>query len=175
MNIEKVAEQIAMLRKAKSLTQSELGERLGVSFQAVSKWERGEARPDTVLLPDLANVLETSVDNILSGGEKQTEYKGRVCVADMKKGLECLKNMGEYLGKENIIFRSAIKGINTEMNTDIEPIFTDDYTFEAFLAEAIIQCLMQGMYVDISDVKNNFKHEHFKKIVLNFCAKYGIK
>lgn len=42
MNIEKVGEQIAVLRKAKGLTQSELGERIGVSFQAVSKWERGE-------------------------------------------------------------------------------------------------------------------------------------
>lgn len=175
MNTQKVAEQIAVLRKAKGLTQSELGERLGVSFQAVSKWERGEALPDTALLPDLANILETSVDYILSGGEKQMEYKGKISVADMKKGLECLKNMGEYLEKENIIYRSAIKGINTEMNTDIEPIFTDDYIFEAFLAEAIIQNLLQGMYVDVSDVKNNFKHEHFKKVVLDFCAKYGIK
>lgn len=175
MNTQKVAEQIAVLRKAKGLTQSELGERLGVSFQAVSKWERGEALPDTALLPDLANILETSVDYILSGGEKQMEYKGKISVADMKKGLESLKNMGEYLGKENIIYRSAIKGINTEMNTDIEPIFTDDYIFEAFLAEAIIQNLLQGMYVDVSDVKNNFKHEHFKKVVLDFCAKYGIK
>ncbi|MBR3976048.1 MAG: helix-turn-helix transcriptional regulator [Clostridia bacterium] len=175
MKIDKVAEQICLLRKAKGLTQSELGERLGVSFQAVSKWERGETLPDTLLLPDLARVLETSVDYILSGGERQLEYKGKISVADMKKGLDCIKNMGEYLGKENIIYRSAIKGINTEMNTDIEPIFTDDYIFEAFLAEAIIQNLLQGMYVDISDVKNNFKHEHFKKVVLDFCKRYEIK
>ena len=175
MKIDKVAEQICLLRKAKGLTQSELGERLGVSFQAVSKWERGETLPDTALLPDLARVLETSVDYILSGGERQLEYKGKISVADMKKGLDCIKNMGEYLGKENIIYRSAIKGINTEMNTDIEIAFSDDYVFEAFLAEAIIQSLLQGMYVDISDVKNNFKHEHFKNIVVNYCDRYGIK
>ena len=41
MNIKKVGEQIAALRKAKGITQNELGERIGVSFQAVSKWERG--------------------------------------------------------------------------------------------------------------------------------------
>ncbi len=40
MDIEKVGNQIAELRKNKGLTQSDLGERLGVSFQAVSKWER---------------------------------------------------------------------------------------------------------------------------------------
>lgn len=175
MKIDKVAEQICLLRKAKGLTQSELGERLGVSFQAVSKWERGETLPDTLLLPDLARVLETSVDYILSGGEKQIEYKGKISVSDMKKGLDCLKNMGEFLGKDNIIYRSAIKGINTEMNTDIEPAFENDYVFEAFIAEAIIQNLLQGMYVDISDVKNNFKHEHFKKVVLDFCKRYEIK
>ncbi len=175
MKIDKVGEQICMLRKAKGLTQSELGERLGVSFQAVSKWERGETLPDIAVFPDLARVLETSVDYILSGGEKQLEYKGKISVADMKEGLYCLKNMGEFLGKDNIIYRSAIKGINTEMNTDIEPAFSNDYVFEAFLAEAIIQSLLQGMYVDVSDVKNNFKHEHFKNIVLEYCRRFEIK
>ena len=175
MDIKKVGGQIAVLRKEKGLTQSELAERIGVSFQAVSKWERGETLPDTTLLPDLAKILETTIDYILLGSEKVTEYKGRFSVADMKKGLNSLKNMGEYLGSENIIYRAAIKGVNTELNTDIEEAFTNDYVFEAFLAEAIIQNLIAGFYVDISDVKNNFKHEHFKNIVINYCNKHGIK
>ena len=175
MDIIKVGKQIAALRKAKNITQVELGERIGVSFQAVSKWERGESLPDITLLPDLAKILETTIDYILLGSEKITEYKGRFSVADMKKGLNSLKNMGEYLGSENIIYRAAIKGVNTELNTDIEEAFTNDYIFEAFLAEAIIQNLIAGLYVDISDVKNNFKHEHFKNIVINYCNKHGIK
>ena len=175
MNMDKVGEQIATLRRCKGLTQNELGERIGVSFQAVSKWERGETLPDVAVLPDLARVLETSVDNILLGGEKQVEYKGKIRVQDMKAGLDCLKKVGEYLGKENIIYRSAIKGIDTEMNTDIEKAFADDYIFEAFLAETIIQNLMQGMYVDLSDIKNNFKHEHFKNILIDYCRRYDIK
>ena len=76
---------------------------------------------------------------------------------------------------ENIIYRAAVNGINKDLNTDIEEAFTNDYVFEAFLAEAIIQNLMAGLYIDISDVKNNFKHEHFKNIVVNYCDKYGIK
>lgn len=175
MNIKKVGEQIAVLRKAKGLTQSELGERIGVSFQAVSKWERGETLPDVTLLPDLAKILETTVDFILLGSEKVIEYKGKFTVTDMKKGLNCLKNAGEYLGAENIIYRAAIKGINSDLNTDIEEAFNNDYVFEAFLAEAIIQNLISGLYVDISDIKNNFKHDHFKNIVVNYCNRYGIK
>lgn len=175
MDIEKVGEQIAVLRKGKGLTQSELGERVGVSFQAVSKWERGETLPDITILPDLAKILETTVDYILLGSEKIIEYKGRFTITDIKKGLSCLKNSGEYLGTENIIYRAAIKGVNRELNTDIEEAFTNDYAFEAFLAEAIIQNLISGLYIDISDVKNNFKHEHFKNIVVDYCNRYGIK
>lgn len=175
MDIYKVGSQIARLRKEKGLTQTELGDRVGVSFQAVSKWERGETLPDTALLPALAMVLETSIDNILTGGEKQVFYKGKISVSHMRAGLSALKNAGEYLGRDNIIYRSAIKGINTEMNTDIEVAFSDDYIFEAFLAEAIIGNLISGMYIDISDVKNNFKHEHFRNIVLSYCERFNIK
>ena len=175
MNTSKIAEQISALRKNKGLTQNELGERVGVSFQAVSKWERGETLPDITVMPDLAKVLETSIDNILLGGEKQVEYKGKITVSDMKDGLDCLKRMGDLIGKENIIYRSAVDGINEKMNTDIEKAFADDYICEAFLAEAIIQNLISGLYVDISDVKNNFKHDHFKNIVVDYCNRYGIK
>ena len=163
------------LRIKKAVTQEQMATTLNLSPQAISKWERGETLPDVSLLPDLARILETSIDYILLGGEKQVEYKGKVSVSDLKVGIVCLKNMGEYLGKENIIYRSAVNGINTGMNTDIEEAFTNDYVFDAFLAEAIIQNLMIGMYVDINDVKNNFKHEHFKKIVIDYCERYGIK
>ena len=175
MDTSKIAEQISILRKNKGLTQNELGERVGVSFQAVSKWERGETLPDIAVLPDLAKVLETSIDNILLGGEKQIEYKGKISVSDMKNGLNCFKLMSDYLGKDNIIYRSAIKGIDNALNTDIEKAFADDYIFEAFLSEAIIQNLIAGMYIDLSDIKNNFKHEHFKNVVLEYCERYNIK
>ncbi len=175
MDINKVGNQIAVLRKNKGLTQSELGDRVGVSFQAVSKWERGESLPDTAVLPDLAKVLGVSIDFILSGGEKQLEYRGTIKVSDIKEGLESLKKCGEYLGRDSIIYRNAVKGINDGMNTDIEAAFSDDYVFEAFLAEAVIGSLMSGMYADISDVKNSFKYDHFKNIVLGYCEKYDIK
>ncbi len=175
MNIEKVGLQIAELRKNKGLTQNDLGERLGVSFQAVSKWERGETLPDTAILLNLANILETTVDYILSGGKKRIEFKGKINVTDMINGIKALKDMGQHLGKDNLLYRNAIKGINENMNTDIESAFSDDYAFEAFVAEAIIQNLSIGAYVDVTDVKNNFKYEQFKNIVLKYCEKYGIK
>ena len=82
--------------------------------------------------------------------------------------------MGELLGKNNIIYRHAIDGINNGMNTDVEAAFSDDFIFEAFVAEAIIQNLKAGYYMDISDVKRNFKHEHFRNIVIDYAKKCNI-
>lgn len=175
MNIEKVGKQIEELRKNKGMTQSDLGERLGISFQAVSKWERGETLPDTAILVPLAEVLETTVDFILTGGEKALGYRGKIKVANMIEGIKLLGRMGECLGKDNTIYRYAIEGINEGMNTDIEKCFVDEYVLECFVAEAVIQRLKMGAYVDLTDVKKSFRYEHFRNIVLNYCARYGIK
>lgn len=58
---------ISRLRRDKGLTQEELAEMLGVSPQAVSKWENDQTCPDILLLPELARILEISVDELLSG------------------------------------------------------------------------------------------------------------
>ncbi|MEA4823977.1 MAG: helix-turn-helix transcriptional regulator [Clostridiaceae bacterium] len=175
INMQKVGNQITALRKAKDLTQGQLGERLGVSFQAVSKWERGETLPDVTLLVNLSAILETSVDNILTGGERALCYRGKITVSDMKEGILCLKRLGELLGRDNIIYRYAIEGINEKMNAEIEPSFTDDRIFECFVAEAIIQNLKAGSYIDLTDVKNNFQYEHFRNIVLDYAKRYDIR
>ena len=58
---------IATLRKQIGMTQEELSAKLGVSAQAVSKWENDLSCPDIMLLPSLAKLLHTSVDALLSG------------------------------------------------------------------------------------------------------------
>ncbi len=175
INTEKVGEQIRLLRKTKELTQDELGERLGVTYQAVSKWERGEALPDVGLLPDLADVLETTVDHILRGGERITAYKRRVTVAEIREGFDCLMCMGERLGRENLFYISAIEGINGRMNLDVEDYLKESYTTEALIAEALLQCIQNGAYVDVTDIKKSFEHPHWQNLVLNFADMYGMK
>ena len=174
MDSKKIGATIAMLRTNKKMTQADLGDRIGVTFQAVSKWERGETLPDISILPTLADIFETTIDYILRGGESTLSFKGKVKISDLIDGLNCLKIMRQKLGQESLIYRYAIEGINNGMNTDIEPAFTDDYVFEAFLAETIIQSLMQGMYVDITDIMHNFRHEHFRNVVLEYVKKYSI-
>ena len=175
MNMKMFGAQIAALRKGKGMTQNELGHRLGVSFQAVSKWERGETLPDTAILLDLARVLDTTVDHILSAGERALSSKGRITVAQMARGVKALGEMGEALGRHNPLYRHAVEGINEKMNTNIEDAFRDEYTFECFVAEAIIHNLIAGYTIDPEDVSQGFRHSEFRDIVLDYCGRFGIQ
>ena len=65
----RIGENIKRLRKAKSVTQEQIAEVLGISVTAVSKWERNETYPDITLLPGLAIYFHTSVDAIVGMDE----------------------------------------------------------------------------------------------------------
>jgi transcriptional regulator with XRE-family HTH domain len=58
---------IAERRRARGLTQGQVAIHMGVSPQAVSKWERGLACPDLVFLDDLADLLDVSIEELLLG------------------------------------------------------------------------------------------------------------
>jgi len=62
---EILAGNISRYRKDLSMTQEALAEKLGITFQAVSKWETGQTVPDTMLLPKLAQTLNVSIDKLL--------------------------------------------------------------------------------------------------------------
>lgn len=65
---------IGELRRARGLTQEAVAEQLGVSAQAVSKWENDASCPDIMSLPKLAELLGTTTDALLSG-EKEPEVQ----------------------------------------------------------------------------------------------------
>lgn len=174
MNLSTVASQIASLRKAKGLTQQELSERLNVTPQAVSKWERGETLPDVIILVDLANILETTTDNILLGGEKVLNYKGKISVTDIIDGINSFEKFCKLVGQDTVLVRSAVDGINEKMNTDIKESFSDQNCRNAVIAEAIIENIMIGKYVDITDVKKHLD-SRFATIVCSYAEKYGLK
>ena len=67
MNQEKIGKFIAELRKQKKLTQEQLAEKLGITKNAVSKWERWLGLMDLSLLKPLSEILGVSVTEILNG------------------------------------------------------------------------------------------------------------
>lgn len=75
MNLQ-IGETIKKLRRRRDLTQEEVAAHLGISFQSVSKWERGEGYPDITMLPALANYFAVTVDELLGMDElaKAAQY-----------------------------------------------------------------------------------------------------
>ena len=78
MTTIKIDERIAFLRKQKGLTQEELANALGVTNQAVSKWESAQCFPDIQHLPNLAKIFEVSIDELM--GHKSSEGLGDICL-----------------------------------------------------------------------------------------------
>ncbi len=69
------SENIKRLRKEKELTQENLADFLGVSFQTISKWERGETYPDITTLPIISRFFNISIDDLLGINKSREEEK----------------------------------------------------------------------------------------------------
>ena len=69
-----IGERILKMRKERGLTQEDIADALGVTPQAVSKWENDVSCPDIALLPKLARLLGTTTDAILSDEEPKAQY-----------------------------------------------------------------------------------------------------
>ena len=71
MNQEKIGKFIREIRKKNNLTQNDLAEKLGVTYQAVSKWENGKNIPDISLLKEISRIFNVDINEILEGEEKE--------------------------------------------------------------------------------------------------------
>lgn len=89
MNIN-LAEQLKTLRKEKNISQEKLAAFLGISYQAISKWENGNAYPDIQLLPDIARFFGITIDELL-----QIEKLDEQALFD------------EYVSKAEMLFRNG--------------------------------------------------------------------
>lgn len=69
-----LAENIRNLRRQKNVTQEELSDYLNISFQTISKWERGESLPDINMLVALANYFDVSTDELLGMDKHKSDY-----------------------------------------------------------------------------------------------------
>lgn len=98
MNLDTIGRNVRTFRKQNGFTQEELAGRIGVTYQAVSKWENGTTAPDISLLPELAAVLGTSIDALLGyAAEKKTSawyeerYKDTEYYWGVKPSFMCLE------------------------------------------------------------------------------------
>ena len=137
MNLTAIGAYIAMLRQHRGLTQKELAHRLGVSAQAVSKWENAENLPDASLLLPLAETLHTTADAILGAGSQR--QAPLIDLTRLHGGVAALDMVEDAFGADSAIglaLRDALERLGIDKNAAIAR--------EQLLTEAILHRLMDG-------------------------------
>ena len=151
---ETIGSRIAGARKAKGMTQEELANILGVSSQAVSKWENDASCPDISLLPRLAKELGLTTDELLTG--KSNEVK--MVPSSQRKSLDeltmrILVNSAEGDKVRVNLTMSMVKvcmeigvGIIPNMNGDVAQIFQN---VDMSKIVQLVECGMIGKLVEV--------------------------
>ncbi|MBR5752613.1 MAG: helix-turn-helix transcriptional regulator [Clostridia bacterium] len=175
LDMEQISRFLQARRKEAGLTQAELAERLLVSAQSVSNWERGESLPEAALLPDIAAILRCSVDAILSGGEPGGS--GRfVTVAQMREAMECIHRLRNLMGPDNFIYATMISALDRRMNSSIEPAFSEPVVMDAYICEALLACVRDcGDRVDINDVRRNIRSDGPREWTIRLLKEMGMR
>lgn len=96
----KVAQTIRSARIRKNMTQMELADEMGVSYQAVSNWERGNSMPDIAKLESLCGILELTIDELLGKDEPETQTVKKVIHQQETPTLEELAPIASILPPE---------------------------------------------------------------------------
>ena len=175
LDMKRIGAYIQLRRKLTGLTQAQLGERLHVTAQSVSNWERGLLLPDTATLPDLVEVLGTTVDSLLAGGDCPPRYRRRMTVELIREAMICIQRLQEILGTQHPFYRTMIDALDTRMNSSIEMAFQCEGAMDAYICEALLFCLAQGDYVDRDDVKANIANKKAAAFVIAQLDTRGIK
>lgn len=125
MRRKQIGQRIREARKRKGLSQEQLGEKLGLSFQAVSTWETGKFIPDSEHLPTLAKVLDLSLDGLFAEKEHRWEpgpvnfdpdhmftfVKGRAQMLGLKQTLQVMDLLRKAHGSQK---RKSRYGFETD-------------------------------------------------------------
>ena len=167
----KIGQYIQHLRKEAGMTQKDLADRLNISFQAVSKWENGDSLPDTGLLMQLCDVLHTTADKLLKGGNLAAVDRRPMHLADVKKGFECIEAVGELFGEDSTFYQGMIEGINSKMNIDLVSYLRVPATREVMYAEVLIQGILSGRSVDITEIEDVFTNTNMVEVIRDYLRK----
>ncbi len=124
-------ENLKKLRKSKEMTQETLADFLGVSFQAVSKWERNESYPDLTMLPSVAALFDVTVDELLGVDKQRREHEickyieefEKLYFKDTPKALEVMSEaIKEFPGDYRLVIRYMKALIGTKGGINSNPI-----------------------------------------------------
>jgi len=176
----KLGEKIKSLRKQKNISQEVLASYLGVSFQAVSKWENGSTMPDVTLIPAIASFFGVSTDEIFDFNLYEIEKNVDAIVTEHGKYWDTDKSKAEQILREGLkkypgndvlldclICVLCELGRNNEVitigKTIVESTKYDDLRFDAYRAMAEAYKSL-GEYQSAKDAIEHIPEIYFTKL-----------
>ena len=170
----KIGKYIQTLRKEKGYTQTELAEKLNITFQAISIWENGETLPDVGILLELSEILGVTVDSILHGGTCIINDRKKASIKEIEKGFNALQDVKRYFGEKSLFYIGMVEGINSKMNMDIEDALNNHR--EVLVAEVLLQGIKCGKYyVDIDEAEKYFTNNKLLEYIKNEMNKISVE
>ena len=116
---------IVKYRKEKGMTQETLAEKLGVSPQAVSKWENDVSCPDISLLPQLSRVLGVTTDELLTGNSSEVKVVPEAQRKSLDELVMRIRVNSADGDKVKVNLPMSLLKVCMEVGVDIAPNFVD--------------------------------------------------
>lgn len=148
MNQEKIGKFIAKLRKEKNMTQEKLAEKMGVSINAVSKWERGLSFPDVSLYKKLCNELDINIEKLINGEKDSSEEAKEKAIISTVKEIEKNKKNSKKVLVLLILFFIITFIIFIYYNENLKVNLVDD---SDFLYDEVISFLKEKEFDENPD------------------------
>lgn len=167
-----IGNKILFLRKNKGVTQEQLAQTLGVSNQAVSKWESGQCFPDIQLLPDIARYFNVSSDELLGIETQSSNDDILITINDViqnsKPGTEMAQIMKIAKALHAIVLVKESKKESSgypefELDETIEHAICNEWGLSSVSSSQIITTMRRGN-VFFSDDQNLYDENSIKKI-----------
>ena len=152
---ETLGKRIGMYRKEKGLKQDEMAEMLGVSPQAVSKWENDQTCPDISLLPQLSKILGVTVDELLSG-KAETPAVRLVPEAERKDVRDMMLRIIIEDGGDKVRVNLPVALIEVALELGMQmPQMTNHWALEKIDLAKIMELIHRGVMGNLVEIESS--------------------
>lgn len=148
----RVARNIKNARTKLNMTQMNLADEMGVSYQAVSNWERGNSMPDISKLPDLCKILKISFEELIGEQTEETDIAKKLMQDNVEDvSLEEVAHLGQLLKPVQLE-----RKVNEEMGKDSKISFSTLVSLAPFIGkealDKMIEKCIQNNHVDVNKI-----------------------
>lgn len=152
-----LGKRIAALRRQRQLKQEGLAELLGISPQAVSKWENDQSCPDIGLLPRLAEILGVSVDVLLSGEKEDLTPAVQMVESKQRKPIQdmVLKLVVDSADGDQVKINLPMALVQIAVDTGVGMPQMNGKVCKEIAWEQILQLVQQGVVGNLLEIESS--------------------